>query len=549
MMLDNCKKYNNRRMNHLIPTLKILCSFHSQSSRSARSSKQNVFLDSFAMGLRIILFLMVANLGIQSASAFRKSPEKSFVKVAVTAQDYDFIHPWEKKRPITRRGIGAVLSYDMILVTANLVANASFIELEMIDHGEKCPASVVEVDYSANLAILSPKENTFLISQQTIKIYNRPVKVGDNLDIWQFEENGTSLIANGELKGIEVNRYPFDDSAKLVFQVKALLSEVGSSYTLPVLKQGKLVGLMMKYNRGAQRVIVVPHPVINHFLTDFLDGNYEGFPQAAFSLSSLKDPQQKRFFGVSEADVGVYIENVRPGGPAHQAGLKVEDVLLAIDEFAVDTSGQYEDPDYGKLSIAHLTTTRSFSRDIRIFKVLRNRKKESISIKLEPLRNNYYPIPPYIVDQAPKYIVIGGLVFQELSTQYLKEWGSSWRTTCPQNLLHYQRKQWDLLTPGNKVVFLSQVLPSQLNNGYGDLRYLVVSEMNRIKVLSIEDLVMAIENPVDGFHEVKFEKAPNTIYLDSSTTDRENKKIKKRYNLPSLARLENPSLIPTTPTQ
>ena len=37
-----------------------------------------------------------------------------------------------------------------------------------------------------------------------------------------------------------------------------------------------------------------------------------------------------------------------------------------------------------------------------------------------------YVIPPYNLDRAPPYYVVGGLIFQELSRQYLREWGANW---------------------------------------------------------------------------------------------------------------------------
>ena len=461
----------------------------------------------------------------------------SFVRVTVTAQTHSFVRPWEKKHPRSRTGIGVVISPNRILVTAQLIANSTFVQLEKIGNGVKCPATVIQKDYAANLAVLAPDDITFLAKSAPVKMVSKRLKIGESLNIVQFEDNDTPILAEGELKGIEVNTYPFNVSSLLVFNVEVVLSDVGSRYTLPVLRRGKLVGLMMKYNKGAQTIKVIPPPVINHFLVDLYDNHYEGFPQAAFSFSTLEDPQLRRHLGLTDSDNGVFIDKVRPGGPADVAGLRDGDVLVAIDHFVIDKKGQYNDLDYGKLSVAHLTNTRSHAGDRKKFSVIREKKKLNIEVVLGTLRADEYPVPPFIMDRGPKYMVVGGLVFQELSQQYLKEWGGNWTTSAPQKLLYYQRNQWDHIEPGEKVVFLSQVLPSEGNIGYGQLNYAILERINGLKISSLQDVPGALKQPHSGFHKFEFEQDPNVIYLDAETLDQENKIIQNRYNLPTLFRL------------
>ena len=49
-----------------------------------------------------------------------------------------------------------------------------------------------------------------------------------------------------------------------------------------------------------------------------------------------------------------------------------------------------------------------------------------LNLALEHRAANDYVITPYNFDRAPLYYVLGGLVFQELSRQYLREWGANW---------------------------------------------------------------------------------------------------------------------------
>jgi len=78
----------------------------------------------------------------------------SVVRVNSTNQSYDFLRPWSKEAPFSRRGLGVLIDGRKILVTAELVENSDYIELERADSGEKSVATVQVIDYEANLATL-----------------------------------------------------------------------------------------------------------------------------------------------------------------------------------------------------------------------------------------------------------------------------------------------------------------------------------------------------------------------------------------------------------
>jgi hypothetical protein len=91
-----------------------------------------------------------------------KEKQLALVRVNVTGQPYDYFRPWQKKAPQSKRALGAVLSKGRVLVTADLVANQNYVELERAESGEKSAANVQVVDYESNLAVLEPTEKNFL---------------------------------------------------------------------------------------------------------------------------------------------------------------------------------------------------------------------------------------------------------------------------------------------------------------------------------------------------------------------------------------------------
>ena len=68
-----------------------------------------------------------------------------------------------KRRRRSRNALSAPFCRKVAcLVTADLVANQNYVELERAESGEKTAANVAVVDYEANLALLEPTDKKFL---------------------------------------------------------------------------------------------------------------------------------------------------------------------------------------------------------------------------------------------------------------------------------------------------------------------------------------------------------------------------------------------------
>ncbi len=108
--------------------------------------------------------LFAPGVTLLAAPAARPVPKNdvSVVRVNSTNQDYDFFRPWSKKNPRVFHGLGAVIDGNRVLVTAQLVANHNYVELERAESGQRTDAKVVCVDYEANLALLQPTAENFL---------------------------------------------------------------------------------------------------------------------------------------------------------------------------------------------------------------------------------------------------------------------------------------------------------------------------------------------------------------------------------------------------
>lgn len=488
-----------------------------------------------------LLFICALGGAAHAAPPVAASAEKHvpIVRVNVTNQPYDFFHPWTKRAPTSRHGLGTVLPGHRVLVTAELVENANYLELEAAESGEKMAATVDVVDYEANLALLKPNEEKFLASIKPLATKN--AVVGDRVGVWQLEATGALVTTTAVVTTVEVSHYPTGDSALLVYRLTSPLQYRESSFTLPVVKDDKLTGLLMRYDSRTQNVDVIPAPVIDHFLKDAASKGARGFPKAGVLFATTRDPQLRRYAGLNGKanGNGVYVTLVQPGGPADLAGVQVGDIILALGGKAIDQDGNFSDPLYGKISLVHLITTTHFDGDVVKCDLSRKGELRTVSLTLKHRALSDYVIEPYTIDSAPHFYVLGGLVLQELSRQYLQEWGPEWVKKAPERFVYYDRYQAELYPEQKrKLVILSQVLPSPITLGYEELNYLVVTKINGVEITRLADIPAALEKAEHGFHKIEFDENPHEIYLDAAQVDASNAALMKNYGLPDIKRLD-----------
>ena len=460
----------------------------------------------------------------------------SLVRVRASIQPYDQFRPWQKKAPYGLNGTGVVLPGGKVLATAALVANRTEVGLEKPGSAEKCAAEVEAIDYEANLALLQPTDKNFLKGFAGV-VLGPALRAGDKTEVWQLERNGEMLRNQAEILSAGVGRYPSDEAGFLLYGVRVSLPKRDDSYTLPLMKDGQLAGMMMGYDRDSQEGTAIPIPMIEHFLKDAADGKYEGFPTLGVSWSTLRDPNLREEVMAPKSG-GLLLTRVNPRGTAGRAGLREGDVLLSVDGFKLDEDGNYRDPLYGPTAVGNLIRTRPTVGSVARFRISRNGKEMDLSGTYDRKAREEVAIPTLQFDQAPKYLVVGGMVFQELTGAYLQEWGEKWSERAPQRLVEYfsfqQEKRPD---PDKKVVFLSQILPSPITLGYQHLSGLVLEKMNGQEVKNLAELAKAVDGISSGDLVFEFRDEPGKLFLQADGLPATTDKIGKDYRLPALRRL------------
>lgn len=473
------------------------------------------------------------------------SQPNSLLKVNVTAQPYSLHMPWQKESPVNSRGLGVVLAGNRVLVTAQLVADATYIEMEQPDSGQKIPAKVVAVDYEANLALIESavpeeKQKTFFAALQPMGI-DTSSRIGDALSVWQTGRVGDLIETPLRISKVLIRRYIVEGSSFLVYEATGIIRSEANSFTLPVIKDGKLAGLLLSYDSKNQVTTILPAPIIEHFLKDFADGGYEGFPGLGMEYQVTLDEQLREYLSLKPDAPGVLITSVLKGVSAEKAGLKKGDILVAINGQPIDARGDYRDPAYGALNASHLVRGRAYVGDKFELKVLRDSKEEILTGTLTRKSPDDYLVPPYRFDRGSRYILMGGLLFQELSRPYLDSFGEQQSENASLlRLAHIAAHPDEIEAAGRKkLVFLSMVLPTPSAQGYDQLGGIVVNKVNGHTIADLADLDAAFKDVKGTTHVVELDDFPRLLHLDAMAAERDNLRLQGgAYRIPTLKRLE-----------
>ena len=445
----------------------------------------------------------------------------SVVRINATQQSWNPGQPWEKNPPNQRRALAAIVGPQRVLTTSELVADATYLEFESPDGTHFAQAKVIAVDYEANLALLGPadeKEGKPLFEKTDPLGITAPPKIGQALEILQIEENGQTLLTPGSLQSIDVTSNFLPGHGFLTYLVKASMQSAASSYSLPVVHEGKLAGVLISYNSKDQICDVASTDIISRFLQESADDDYQGFPSLGISIARTEDASFRQWLRLADDQGGIYIQTVRKGGAAETAGVRKGDVLLAIDGQAIDRRGYYQHPHYGSLFWGHLIRGQKSTGESVTLSLLREGQPLEIKPVLTREEENARLVPGYNFGKAPNFLIKGGLVFQELSRPLMEAYGENWQSRAPLNFLDAMENPEKYEGKMNRVVFLSGSIPTPATVGYESLRNLIVRRVNGQEIKDMKTLIAAFKGNMTERHSIEFAEEDFTVYLDDAVS-------------------------------
>jgi S1-C subfamily serine protease len=453
--------------------------------------------------------------------------KEAVVKIYTVYNRHDYYEPWQMWGQQRRSGSGCIISAKRVLTNAHVVADQTFIQVRRAGEAKKYTAEVQIVAHESDLAILRVNDDLFFSDVEPVEI-GTLAEVRDRVAVYGFPEGGDKLsITEGIVSRVEHQTYTHSNSYLLTCQIDAAINP-GSSGG-PVIKDDKLVGVAFQAGSGENIGYMVPVPVINHFLEDIKDGRYEGIPGLGISWQEMENLDIRLKFNMTAEQTGVLVNKIYPDSPTRGI-LKSGDVILSIDGKNVENDGTIEFREDERTFFGYLVQ-KKYINDTVNFEILRENKIMDIEIKLSTPMNFWRLVPHEQYDVAPRYYILGGLVFEPLTLNFLKEWGKNWYDDAPRNLVNYYYRG-EPATDRREVVVLVKVLADEINVGYHDLRYNVISYVNDKKISTIKDLISAFEEH-EGEYHIIVDEGGYKIVLDRSKVDKNSQRTLEKYKINS----------------
>ncbi len=485
----------------------------------------------------ILCFASAFTLTIAYPAEAKKAPidvSRGTVKIIRTAIRPDYNLPWKMKEPETAVGSGAIIAGHMILTNAHVVSDATYIQVRKEIDPEQYDAEIVFIAHDCDLALLRVKDPRFYKNTQVLEMGGIP-ELRSMVTTYGYPMGGSRIsITAGVTSRIEIGEYSHMGGVSFIMiQTDAAINPGNSGG--PVIQNNRIVGVAFQASANSDNIgYMIPVPVIKHFLEDIKDGGYDGFPMLGVFTETLENISFRRYLGMKDDQSGVLVSVMIPGGGAEKF-LRRGDVILSIDSVPIANDGTIRFMN-GRIFYSYLIDIKQINENVRLG-VLRAGKIITVTYPLRsyPSRISWFNE----FEKLPRYCVVAGLIFQPLSKEYLMTWNKWWHTADRRLLYYYSFHISDNLFPERReFVVLNKVLPDPANTYLSDIHDKVVDSINGMKIRSLTDVAEAFARPKGPFHIIQIDGTTCPLVLKSSEIDDANRRIKEKYDIPRLMRLQ-----------
>ncbi len=452
------------------------------------------------------------------------------VSVRVTGQDWNWRAPWEKQAPWTRTVTGLVVPGRKILVASTAFGNHLLVEAQKLGSEARTVARVELVDQEGPLALVAVDDPAFWDGLEPLPLAERAPGEGD-VTILRWQRSGLLDSYPGTVRQVRSGRHGLSQTSLLTLEIGTSTDGLGESEV--VVAKGRVAGLVTGRTGDAYGALAAP--VLEQFLEGAAKGDWRGFARAGLAWQDLTNPALRESLGLRPDETGIRLTRVAAHGSAGGV-LKPGDVVLEMGGAKLDPTGYYEHPLYGRMLFALLFSDGRRPGETMAVKVLRDGQRLDLQLPLRAMRPEQDRVPPYVFGRGPDYVVVGGLVFEELTRPYLGAWGDWARRAPPRLLVAIDREPEDAGAEPKRIVLLSSVLPDAANLGYQELRDLIVERVNGRAVSSLADLRQAFASPQGGFHVVEFLAGQGTAraVLDAGEARAAAARLRQAYGVEKL---------------
>ncbi len=464
-------------------------------------------------------------------SATMPEVKKAVVKIYTVYNRFNYHEPWQTIGQCLYQGSGCVISGERILTNAHVVSDRTFIQVRRAGEARRYTARVEAVAHECDLALLKVDDPAFFKGVTPLEIGDLPM-IRDKVAVYGYPDGGDTLsITEGVVSRVEHQEYMHSHANLMACQIDAPINSGNSGG--PVIRGDKLAGIAFQGLNGPSYENIgymVPSPVIRHFLRDVADGRPDSIPELGIAMQRMENPDLRRRFRMAENMTGVLVNRIFPDSPAD--GILVQDdIILAVGGSGVENDGTIAFRPGERTYLGYAWQQKQIGDDIGI-KILRDGNVRTVTVRLSKAAGFERLVPGKFYDRPATYYVIGGLVFEPLTLNYLEEYGTArdWAVTAPKDLLFYYL-HGEPTVERRQVVLLAKVLADEANVGYHEYANGIIERVNGRHVGTLRDLMDAFEKNAGPFHVIE-DMHGNRLVLDRKKVETRGPEILKRYRVP-----------------
>ena len=483
-------------------------------------------LGAVVLGLLATSCARTSEPAVATPPVVRVDVANAIVVVEADGVDPDFAAPWGTGKSWTRTMTGLVVDGQRILVGGWGLHGQRHVRVEKPGAAAWSDAREVLVDLDQGLALLSVADPSFWIGVSPA-VVSDAVSPSGPVQVHHVTSDARVEVSAANVAGLRA----FGRTDVLHLKLGHL--EAKQVAISDVIADGTMVRGIVDH-AGADDVAAVTSRHLADFLAEAKRPTYRGYAAFAVSWQGLKSPPLRAELGLGPDEGGVRVTRVHPlrlGSDELLPG----DVLLTIDGAKIESDGTCDCPGLGRVPLATLLSEGHHPGDAIAFGVRRDGATKTVNVTLKACPGSADLVPYFAPREEGKgYLVEGGLVFENLTGEYLFALGKDWESKASQFLVEaYYLDRWNAPEAGAHVVVLTRVLADPATLGYQQLRELIVETVNGVRVRSIDELPSAFAHPTGGFDVVTFAPGQpvSRIVLDAKEEAAANERLRGTYEL------------------
>ncbi|MGF7184015.1 serine protease Do [Desulfitispora alkaliphila] len=230
--------------------------------------------------------------------------------------------------PRAGNGSGVIFDQEGYVVTNYHVIEGAREVIVTIDEERSYPAEVIGADRSTDLAVLKIDADNLPVARfgnsHEVKVGELAVAIGNPLGP-NFARSVTSGVISALDRELEIQDLRFN-----LIQTDAAINPGNSGGAL-VNRSGEVIGINSAKIATAQvegMGFAIPISSAKPIIDELIEQGYVSRPYIGIVGQEITE-QQSQWYDLPK---GIFITEVEPGGPAQRAGIRAEDIIVAIDD-------------------------------------------------------------------------------------------------------------------------------------------------------------------------------------------------------------------------